>query len=139
MRVYPGTRFVLEGDRAFLQLGVELRDGLGDPVKAPGLLRCQLLTDPEETGRSGMRRATSGTTPAAPGMRLYDWGVRIATREEQEKHWDPVTRCYLVELGLDGFGVASRPCRVRVEFEPAEGPTLAAEAVMRTLAEEGSR
>ena len=133
-RVHPATRFVLEGDRAFLQLGVELLDALGDPVKAVGILRCQLLDDPEQAAYSGLRGGqAAGSAPAPRGVRLYGWELRLATREEQEAAWSPVTRCYTVELALRDFAVASRPCRVRVEFEPPAGPPLTAEAVMQTL------
>ena len=135
-RVHPATRFVLEGERAFLQLGVELLDALGDPVKGVGILRCQLLDDPEEAAYSGLRGGqASGTAPAPRGVRLYGWEARLATREEQEASWSPVLRCYTLELALRDFGVASRPSRVRVEFEPAspQDPPLTAEAAMQTL------
>ena len=70
---------------------------------------------------------------AAPGVHLYEWDVRLATREEQETHWDPVARCYLIDLRLDDFGAASRPCRVRVDFQTASGGTLEAAAQMQTF------
>lgn len=133
-RIHPGTRFVLDGDRAFLQLGLELLDGLGDPVKSPGMMECQLLTEPDSDSPTGLRGGQAARTSAGEqGVRLYGWTVRVATLEEQRQHWDPIALSYLFELDLDSFAVASRPCRVRVEFQAPGRRPLVAEAVMQTL------
>lgn len=131
-RIYPATRFVREGERSWLTLGVELLDGLGDPVKEVGVLRCRLLADPDVSTRPGPRGVLV-PAPSPQGEALYAWDVRVATPEEQAEHWDPVSRCYVLELELDDFSVAYRPSRVRVDFEPAQGVPLAAEAAMTSL------
>lgn len=95
MRVYPSTRFVEapgEGGgggnrRAILEARIELRDEMGDAVKAAGIVGLELFAG--AAGDEGF------------GRRLYRWDVTMQTLEDQQRHFDSVTRTYLFRLELD--------------------------------------
>lgn len=115
VRVFPSTRFVKESGQTLLEARIELLDAMGDPVKWPGEARFEL-------------RAASGSQPIETGGRLYDWRVGLLDREQQSRHYDPVTRTYLFRLIVDRDEVAARPTALRVSFTPPAGDRLSDEA-----------
>lgn len=108
--IYPSTRFVKEQGKALLLANVRFLDAMGDPIKGVGRLRCELFA------------GGGGNQPA--GQRLYRWDVNLLTLADQKRYYDPITRGYLLRLGLDNFTVAKEPTVLRVMFIPASGGRL---------------
>lgn len=102
LSVYPGSRFVAQDDTQFLETAVELRDDMGDSVKAPGKARLELY------------QAGTGETL---GPHLYTWDVSIVTPAEQAVHYSRVIRAYTFRLGLDNFEVQKTPTILLVRYE----------------------
>jgi hypothetical protein len=117
MRIYPSTRFAREGASTALEARIEFVDDAGDPLKAAGDLRLELFP----AGRPG--------EPAA-GKPLYTWDASILTRQENQDHYDPATRTYLLRLKLDDPGLTRQPLRLRVMFIPQSPDRLQADTVL---------
>lgn len=109
--VYPGSQFVTQDNKQFLETAIELRDDMGDSVKAPGKARFELY------------QAGTGDTL---GPHLYTWDIRIVTPAEQSTHYSRVIRAYTFRLGLDNFEVQKTPTVLVVQYELVDGTRLSA-------------
>jgi hypothetical protein len=111
VRIYPATQFVTGGQKAAatLKASIELLDAMGDAIKAPGRLRCELFAV-SERGRVGSR--------------LYHWDVTVQSLDQQKQYFDLVTRTYVLRLALDSQTVTERPTLLRVTFMRADGQRL---------------
>ena len=116
LRVYPSTRYVREDGVPLLEARVELLDAMGHPIKASGILRCELFT--------------ADSSGSVLGERLYSWDVQMQTITDQHSYYDPVIRGYLFRLKLDNFDVAEMDTALRVTFTPVSGARMQAEATL---------
>ena len=117
LRVYPSTRFVESDSRTILEARIELRDQMGDTVKAAGDVGVELFTADD-----GSRRT---------GQRLYRWDVSMQTLADQRLYFDSVTRTYLFRLETADGQVAHQPTMLRVAFTRAsDGRRLQDEALI---------
>ncbi len=119
MRVYPTTRFVKQGEQAVLEARVELFDEMGDSVKGAGEMRLEL------------RDAAPGNRGGAEAL-LYTWTVSLMTLEDQQRYYDPVTRCYLFHLKLDELPAARRNPVLGVFYTMTDNQRFTAEAPVKT-------
>lgn len=115
MRIYPSTRIIREAGQGILEARVEFRDENGDPVKAVGDLRFELLS----SGRAG-----------EVGQRLFSWSVPMLSREQNATFYDPVTQAYLFRLKLESVTILQDEVVLRVTLLPAEGKRLEARALI---------
>lgn len=115
MRIYPSTRIIREAGQGILEARVEFRDENGDPVKAVGDLRFELLS----SGRAG-----------EVGQRLFSWSVPMLGREQNATFYDPVTQAYLYRLRLESITILQDEVVLRVTLLPAEGKRLEAQALI---------
>ena len=119
LRVYPSTRFV-EDERSaapILEARIELRDEMGDAVKGAGTAALELFAASDEG--QGL------------GQQLQRWEVTMSSLEDQQRHFDSVTRTYLFRLRLDASARA-RGDRLRVTFTRAsDGRRLQTESRIR--------
>jgi hypothetical protein len=118
MRIYPSTRIASAGKQAVLEARIEFVDDAGDPLKATGHLRLELLP----AGRPGVPDL------AKP---LETWNASILTRAENQSLYDPATRTYLLRLALDDPGLARQTLRLRVLFIPPGPNRLQTQAVLQ--------
>ena len=115
LRIYPSTRFIESDGQTLLQARVELRDQMGDAIKAAGTLRFDLFA--------------SSASGEALGERLYHWGVDMITLADQKAHFDSVTRTYQYRLRLDDATASQQPTVLRVTFNRAsDGKRLQGQA-----------
>lgn len=105
VHVLQSTRFVYENDKNLLEARVELRDDMGDPVKAPGVFQIEVFP----------RLVTSG-------QRLIHWDVPVLDRQDQRRHFDPITLAYRFQLDVEDDRLFRRPIRVRVRFGGLDRP-----------------
>ncbi|MFP4144568.1 MAG: hypothetical protein ACOCTI_07510 [Phycisphaeraceae bacterium] len=105
MRIYPSTRFASEEGQHLLEARLEFSDEMGDSIKAAGRLSFGLYAAAPAGG--------------ALGRELYRWQVDLLTLEDQQQHFDPVTRTYLFRLKLDRPIATTQPTTLRVSFTPA--------------------
>jgi hypothetical protein len=120
VRVHPATRFAMHNHEPVLEARIELLDALLDATKGSGTFRLELL---DAAGPMNAPRSA---------RQLYVWDLALMTLEDQQQHYDPVTRSYYFPLKLDDFEVAQRPTRLRVTFTPAgEGERVAAVHALR--------
>ncbi|MEM9883143.1 MAG: hypothetical protein AAF800_09530 [Planctomycetota bacterium] len=118
LRIYPSTRFVNEAGTPLLEARVELFDEMGDSTKASGLLRFELFA--------------AGQVPGIEvGRLLYGWDITLATLEDQQRYYDPITRGYLLRLRLESAEATQRQVRLRVTFQPATGRRMSDEQPVR--------
>ena len=117
MRVYPSTRFVLDGSESVLEARIELTDEMGDPVKGTGRFRLELFTH-SQAGHTGM------------GRRLYSWDVSVLTLADQRLHYDAITRAYLFRLRLDETQTAASHTVLQVTLMASEGWRLESQATL---------
>jgi len=91
VRVHPASRYVKERDALRLEARIELLDEFNEPIKDVGKLvvelrvldkNGQLVLD--EEGR----------------QRGFRWSFDLTTKENQEKHWDPIARAYVLPLRI---------------------------------------
>ncbi|MCC6681775.1 MAG: hypothetical protein IT445_12810 [Phycisphaeraceae bacterium] len=119
MRVYPTTRFVKQGEQAVLEARVELFDEMGDSVKGAGEMRLEL------------RDAAPGNRGGAEAI-LYTWTVSLMTLEDQQRYYDPVTRCYLFHLKLEELPAAKRNPVLSLFYTMTDNQRFTAEAPVKT-------
>ena len=117
MRVYPSTRFVAGGTEPYLLVRIELTDEMGDSIKAAGKMHLEL-------------RRTTGAAAAVARDRLYAWDVPLHTLEDQQRHYDRVTRTYQFRLRLDEPITSQRDTSLFVVLSPTDGRRLEASAVL---------
>ena len=91
VRVHPASRYVKERDELRLEARIELLDEFKEPTKDVGVLVVELrLLDRngklvfDESGR----------------QRGFRWSFDLTTKENQEKHWDPIARAYVLPLKI---------------------------------------
>ncbi|MEM9346838.1 MAG: hypothetical protein AAGB26_09500 [Planctomycetota bacterium] len=91
VRVHPASRYVKERETLRLEARIELLDEFNEPTKDVGLLVVELrLLDRNgelilnEKGR----------------QRGFRWSFDLSTKENQEKHWDPIARAYVLPLKI---------------------------------------
>lgn len=114
LRVYPSTRYAEAATGVVLEARIELRDEMGDAVKA--------------AGRVGLELVAADEAASALDRRLYRWDVTMRTLADQRDHFDSVTRTYVFRLELDE-AAAEKPAVLRVTFTRAsDGRRLSAEA-----------
>lgn len=119
VRVHPATRFAMHNGEPVLEARIELLDAMLDSVKGSGTFRLELLD-------------AAGPTSPRGGQQLYIWDLSLMTLDDQQLHYDPVTRAYYFPLRLDNFAVAERPTLLRVTVTPAgAGQRMTAEYPMR--------
>lgn len=119
IRVYPSTRFTTVEGQPVLEAKVELADEMGDPIKAPGEFRLELLRH-------------SDPLRLAPPRQIYTWRVPVYTLTDQRTFYDPITRSYLMRLRLHDPELAANAPLLRVAFTPIDGARLEAESPIRT-------
>ncbi len=120
MRVYPSTRYLLDGGEPLLEAAVEFADEMGHPVKAGGTLRLELLNVLPER---------------EPEQRLFVWEISLATLADQQQHYNPVLRAYQFRLAVNDMRVRRVQTRLRVTFIGADG-RLSAEQVFEPVGRE---
>lgn len=116
-RVYPATRFAEDQSKSILEARIELVDDMGDPVKSAGRLRLELFA-----------RSAAGKPDI--GQRLYSWDVSILTREDQQRHYDPITRTYVFRLKLDESHTPRIQSVLKVMFISPQGKRIEAQATL---------
>ena len=91
VRVHPASRYVKEREALRLEARIELLDEFNEPIKDIGKLVVELrLLDRngelilDEDGR----------------QRGFRWSFDLTTKEEQQKHWDPIARAYVLPLKI---------------------------------------
>jgi len=110
IRVFPGTRFVVDDGEILLDARIELLDAQGDPMKASGRYRFD-LHEPQNDGELGLR--------------LYVWRSDVLSLAQHAEHWDRVTNAYAFRLRLREPATAQDSSRLLVSFEPSgEGERL---------------
>lgn len=89
MRIHPLTSVTLESKdaRPFIEARVEFKDRFADVVKSVAQFRFELHESKPDEG---------------PGKPLRIWNVDLGDLEQNELHWDSVTRTYLFRLTLGG-------------------------------------
>lgn len=112
--VYPSTRFAMVEGNLALEARIELRDEMGDPVKAPGRFDIT-LEGPQRAGMTPMDRT------------LYRWQVDVRTLADQRRHYDPVTQTYLFTLKLNELAIPRQTMLVKASFEKRDGRVLKGE------------
>lgn len=118
LRIYPSTRFVREGGTTLLEARIELFDAMGDSIKSSGAVRFELFA--------------AGFAPGIDvGRLLYSWDIGLASLEDHQRYYDPITRGYLLRLRLDSAQITRREVLLRVTFQPAEGMRLIDEKPVR--------
>jgi hypothetical protein len=91
VRVHPASRYVKERDALRLEARVELLDAFNEPVKDVGVLIVELrLID-----RNGQI-----ILDADGRQRGFRWSFDLTTQAQQEKHWDPIARAYVLPLKI---------------------------------------
>ncbi|MGB1126335.1 MAG: hypothetical protein ACPG4Q_14115 [Phycisphaeraceae bacterium] len=91
VRVHPASRYVKEREDLRLEARVELLDEFNEPVKDIGKLVVELrLLD-----RNGQLVLNE-----AGRQRGFRWSFDLTTKEQQEKHWDPIARAYVLPLKI---------------------------------------
>ena len=111
IRISPATRFVQEEDQFSLEARIELSDEMGDPIKVAGDFRFELLSAAE-------------SVPNVLRRRLYTWEVDLLTLEDQQQHFQTVTRSYVFRLGIENLNVAQHQTMLLVLFTPTSGQRL---------------
>lgn len=93
VRVHPASRYVKERGELRLEVRIELLDEFKEPTKDVGTLVVELrLIDAngklilDESGR----------------QRGFRWSFDLTTKEQQQKHWDPIARAYVLPLKIGG-------------------------------------
>ena len=124
MRIYPSTQFVREDGVPLLEARIELFDAMGDSIKGPGNVRCELF-------------ASSGRGDGALGERLYGWDIGLHTLADQRAFYDPITRGYLFRLKLDSIAPARQATTLRVAFTPTDGARMSDEAEITAISTGG--
>jgi len=119
IRIYPSTRFVEEDGVPILEARIELFDEMGDSIKSPGAVRCELFA------------LSEGERPTV-GRRLYRWDIEVQTMEQQRRYFDPIIRGYVFRLKMDDIELVRRPTLLRVVFQPPDGPRLTTKGRVRT-------
>jgi hypothetical protein len=119
VRVYPSTRFIKESGRSILEARFELYDEMGDPVKYAGTFTIELYSVDEALGN-------------APRRLLYTWNAELLMLDQQQEHYDPITRGYLFRLGVDDLKIARKTTLLKVAFTPVDRPRIEAEAEVRS-------
>jgi hypothetical protein len=115
LKIYPATQFIERDGEPMLKASIELLDALGDSIKAPGHLRCELYA----RGQYG-----------AVGDRLYRWDIPIRTLKQQRQYFDLVTRTYVLRLSMDSPQATEKPTMLRVTFTRPNGPRLQTERAL---------
>lgn len=120
LRIYPSTRFIRENGTPMLEARVELFDQMGDSVKASGRLRFELF-------------AGSSTPGVEAGRLLYSWDIDLLTLEDQQEHYDPITRAYLMRLRLDSTEITRSDVLLRVTLQRGNEDRLSDEQPVRIV------
>jgi hypothetical protein len=87
MRVHPASRLVLDPStgQAFIEARIEFRDAIGHTSKAVGVMKFDLIV-------AGL--------PSELTNPVLSWQLPMTSLEENELHYDDVTRTYLYRLNL---------------------------------------
>jgi hypothetical protein len=117
VRIYPSSRFILTEQRPALEARVELKDDMGDSLKAAGSFHLELL---KETGN---RRQ-------AMQEKLYSWDVPLKTIADQQAYFDSVTRTYRFVLRLDREISPEDQLALAITFKRLDGTLLKVQAVL---------
>lgn len=99
LHVLQSTRFIFERDAYLLETRAELRDDMGDPLKAPGVFLIEVFP---RQGRVDQR--------------LLSWEVPVFSAQQQREQFDAITLAYRFQLKLDDDRLFDKPIRVRVSF-----------------------
>jgi len=125
VRIYPSTRFVMKRHEVtdelvpILEARIELFDAMGDSIKASGTARFAL-------------HAMVGRDSTQEGRLLYEWEQTLSTLKDHQLHYDPITRGYVFDLGIDDVELVRRPTLLKVVFQPIDGARLRTEAQVET-------
>ncbi len=117
VRIYPSSRFILTGQRPALEARVELKDEMGDSIKAAGSFHLELLKE------TGARRQ-------AMQEKLYSWDVPLKTMADQQSYFDSVTRTYRFVLRLDREIAPDDQLALALTFKRLDGTLLRTQAVL---------
>ncbi len=94
-------------------------DEMGDPVKYAGTFQIELFSVDESLGNT-------------PRRLLYTWDAGLMSLDEQQEHYDPITRGYLFRLGVDDLKIARQTTLLKVVFTPVDRARLEAESEVRS-------
>ncbi|MGB0766428.1 MAG: hypothetical protein ACPGYV_01820 [Phycisphaeraceae bacterium] len=112
VRVHPASRYVNERDELRLEARVELLDVFNEPTKDVGklMVELRLLDDKGQLVLDAQGR-----------QRGFRWAFDLTTKSEQEKHWDPIARAYMLPLKIEAMDDDLPTYRtvLRATFEPA--------------------
>ncbi len=114
--IFPSTRFVIENHQPLLEARLELRDQMGDPIKASGALRFELLAAPDNP---------------ASARRVYTWRVGLFTADQHREHYDPIIAGYRFQLRLDDKRLLDRRTLLRVTFDPLDADRLTTQSIIK--------
>jgi hypothetical protein len=126
MRVHPFTsiaRDPVTGSH-MLEARVELLDRLGDVTKGVGDFRFELYTAPEKASQQGSER------------RVAYWDVPMTSLDANARHWDPITRTYVLKLRLEELPTPEQHLKLHAQFTDPGGKRLVAETPMQYRPEE---
>lgn len=112
MRVHPFTALAQQNGRRVLEVRIELLDQLGDVTKGVGDWRFELYAQP---GRTRSRE------------RLEVWEAEMNTLEQNERHYDPITRTYAFNLRVVEPLPDDAPLSVVAQLTDLQGRRLLAE------------
>ena len=92
MRIHPLTSLSLDSNDGdpFIEARIEFKDRFADVVKSDAQFRFELHEGKPDQG---------------PGKPLRIWNVDLRNLEQNELHWDTVTRTYLFKLTLSNTTV----------------------------------
>ncbi|MFG0248401.1 MAG: hypothetical protein ACF8OB_05895 [Phycisphaeraceae bacterium JB051] len=117
VRIYPSSRFILTEQRPALEARVELKDEMGDSLKAAGVFHLELLKE------TGARRQ-------AMQEKLYSWDVPLNSIVDQQSYFDSVTRTYRFVLRLDREIAPDDQLVLAITFKRPDGALLKTQAVL---------
>jgi len=116
MRIHPFTSLELGPRSSVIEARLELIDPVGDVTKGVGAMRFELYAEPPTESRQGQ------------GRRLYTWDASIAALEENQAHWDSITRTYHFTLKLPERPARQQRLRLHVQFDSTAGRRMTADA-----------
>jgi hypothetical protein len=121
MRVHPFTAFSLDAASGppVLEVRIELLDRVGDVTKGVGDFRFELYGLHEKASQQGEEE------------RLFQWDASMNTVDENQQHYDPITRTYGFRLKLAAAPPGGQKLKLLVQLTDAGGRRIVASAPLK--------
>lgn len=118
MRVHPFTTFAYDkaAGAYVLDARIELQDRVGDSTKGVGDFRFELYEEKERASQEGEE------------VRQAVWSAPMTTLEQNQQHYDPITRTYVFRLKLTQAPSEPQKYKLIAQFTDPEGRRLSASA-----------